>query len=550
MTDSTSIETSPAQISPVRRLSGLWLLPILTLVVGGWLMFDRWATQGPLITIEFSSARGLEAGVTKIKTLDVDIGIVEDITLTQDLDAVLVSARIHNEFRDLLVAGSRFWIVQPEVSLTGITGLGTLISGQYLRFSPESEGEPANYFRGLEQAPLTPLGTPGLQLTLTNEGDFSFSKGDRINFQGIAVGRIEDLEFNFEDNQVYYTAFIEAPYHQLISSTTRFWKSSGIHAQMTATGFEFETGPLDSMIQGGISFANPSGQLPGETPADKALYYIYPSRSAISATQYLFSIRYWVMIPGNIGGLGVGSAVTYRGVQIGEVLRTDYIPEGQTLLDKNMEIPVLIEINPGRLGLPDSEQSLQRAGSEIDNWIQQGLTATISSQNFILGQRQIELLYDENTPNRELRIFADLHVIPSGQDTLEKFTDSIEQLISTLNNVPVESLSNKLDALLTEGQNTLLSVKELTTASAALVNDERNFALVEQINSTMNSFETLAESFSADSRANQEVMSLLQSLTGIIEEFKPFLNDLKNKPNSLILPSTITEEAVPQRKPQ
>ncbi len=544
----TTVNT--AKLSPVRRVSSLWLLPIITLIVGGWLVYDRWATQGPLITIEFSSARGLEAGVTNIKTLDVDIGVVEDITLSADLNSVLVSARIHNEFSGLLVEGSRFWIVQPEVSLTGITGLGTLISGQYIRFSPEAEGSPSSYFRGLEQAPLTPLGTPGLQITLTNEGDFSFSKGDRINFQGIPVGRIENLEFNFDDNQVYYTAFIEAPYHQLISSSTRFWKSSGVHAQITPTGFEFETGPLDSLIQGGISFANPTGQLPGESATDQDLYYIYPSRSAIGATQYLFSIRYWVMVQGDIGGLAVGSPVKYRGVQVGEVLRTDYIPEGQTLLDKNMEIPVLVEINPGRLGLPDSEQSQQRARTEIDNWIEQGLTATISSQNFILGQRQIELIYDENNPSRELRTFADLHVIPSGQDTLQKFTDSIEQLISTLNSVPVASLSNKLDLLLTEGQNTLLSVKELTQASTALVNDDRNLALIEQVNSTMASFETLADSFSSESRANQEVMDLLQSLSSIIEEFRPLLNELKNKPNSLILPSLSAEEIIPTRRAQ
>ena len=550
MNDLHNTEINAAKLSPVRRVSSLWLLPIITLIVGSWLIYDRWATQGPLITIEFSSARGLEAGVTKIKTLEVDIGIVEEITLSSDLNSVLVSARIHNEFRDLLVAGSRFWIVQPEVSLTGITGLGTLISGQYIRFSPEVEGSPSNYFRGLEQAPLTPLGTPGLQITLTNQGDFSFSKGDRINYQGIAVGRIEDLEFNFSDNQVYYKAFIEAPYHQLISSSTRFWKSSGIHAQVTQTGFEFETGSLNSLLQGGISFVNPSGQLPGESATDQDLFYIYPNRSAINATQYMFSIRYWVMVKGNIGGLAVGSPVKYRGVQIGEVLRTDYIPEGQTLLDKDMQIPVLIEINPGRLGLPDSEQSQARARSEIDNWIQQGLTATISSQNFILGQRQIELLYDDTNPNRELISFAELNVIPSGQDTLEKFTDSIEQLISTLNSVPVEALSNKLDTLLTEGQNTLLSVKELTNASTALVSDEGNLALIAQVNDTMASFETLAQSFSADSRANQEVLGLLQSLTSIIEEFRPLLTELRNKPNSLILPSTTTEEVIPMRKAQ
>ena len=110
----TRIENPPlAKIAPLRRISPLWLIPIVTLLVGAWMVYDDWSKQGPLITIEFSTAEGLEEGVTKIKTRDVDVGQVEKITLNSELNGVIISARLNNEFRDLLVEGSRFWVVQP-----------------------------------------------------------------------------------------------------------------------------------------------------------------------------------------------------------------------------------------------------------------------------------------------------------------------------------------------------------------------------------------------------------------------------------------------------
>ena len=550
MNDTENNASNAATISPQRRVSGLWLIPLLTVAVGAWMIYDSWASQGPLITITFSTAGGLEAGTTLIKTRDVEVGIVEEITLNEDLDGVIVSARINQEFRDLLVDGSRFWVVQPEVTLSGVTGLGTLISGQYIRFSPEREGVQTDFFAGLDQPPLTPLGTPGLRLTLTSPSDFTFSRGDRIYYSGITVGTIEDVEFNFSDNQVYYNAFIQAPYHQLVTSNTRFWKSSGIHAELTSNGFIVETGPLDTLISGGISFSTPEGQLPGESANESALYYVYPSRTAINERQYLFGVRYWVMVSGSIGGLSVGAPVTHRGVQIGKVLRTDYIPEGQTLLNKNMDIPILIEINPGRLGMPDTEDSLQRAGTDINNWIREGLEATIRTQNFILGQQLVDLDYDNQGAQYGLRYFTEIPIIPTGQDTLQQFTDSIEQLMTKLNGIPVETLIARLNTLIDEGSTTLASVQALSSSSSSFINDRRNFALVEQMTQTMSSFEGLAENFSSESQTNQEVLGLLQSLSTVVEEFKPLLNELKNKPNGLVFPTASEAEIIPTRKAQ
>ena len=548
MSDILNDNPPPAKIAPLRRISPLWLIPILTLLVGAWMVYDDWSSQGPLITIEFSTAEGLEEGVTKIKTRDVEVGEVEKITLNADLNGVIVTARLHNEFRKLLVEESRFWVVAPSISLSGVSGLGTIMTGQYIRFSPGKSTKKASHFRGLDSPPLTPLDTPGLRLTLTTDGDFSFAKGDLIHYKGINVGKVEDVEFKFPERKIYYSVFISAPYHQLISSEARFWKASGIRAQLTSDGFQIEAGPIDSLLLGGISFSIPEGQFVSEPVAENSLFYIYPSRSAIFEKKYLFATQYWVMIRDSIGGLNVGAPVMHRGVQVGKVLRTDFIPEGRNLLDKTMDIPILIEINPGRLGLPDSEESLKRAITDINTWIRQGLVATIKTQNFLLGSQMVDLEYDDTNVQPDLTYYRDLVVIPTGVNSLDKFTVAIEQFIANINHLPFEALAGKLDKLLDEGAITLASFQDMAKAGESLMGNDRNAELIEQLSSTLSTVEELAESYASDSQTNQDLQRTLQTISTFLAEMIPLITELKNSPSGLIFPAKPPEETVPLRK--
>lgn len=539
-----------AKVSPIRRISALWLIPLVTLFVGVWMVYDNWSKQGPLITIEFSSAQGLQEGVTKIKTREVDVGQVEKITLNSDLNGVLVTARLNKEFRDLLREESRFWVVQPTISLSGVSGLGTLMTGQYIWFSPAKSGKRVSHFRGLDSPPLTPMNTPGLHLTLTTDGDFSFAKGDLIHYKGINVGKVEDLEFNFSERKVYYSVFITAPYHRLISADTRFWKASGIRAELTSEGFQVEAGPIDSLLLGGISFSIPQGQFASEPVAENSRFYIYPNRSAIFEKQYLFAIQYWVLVKDSIGGLSVGAPVVHRGLQVGRVLRTDYIPEGRNLLDKTMDIPVLIEINPGRLGLPDSEDSLMRATADINTWIRQGLVATIKTQNFLLGSQLVDLQYEEGASQTEVTYFKDLVVIPTGVDSLEKFTESIEAFIAKINHLPLETVVAKLDLLLDEGTATLASIQQLAKSGESLIGDERTAELLGQLTDTLGALEETAQSFANDSQTSQDLQRTLQSISAFLKEMIPLITELKNQPSGLIIPTDPREEPQPTRKQQ
>jgi paraquat-inducible protein B len=548
MNNANDTDPPAARVSPLKRVSALWLIPIVTLVVGAWMVYHNWSQQGPLITIEFPSAEGLEAGKTKIKTLDVEVGLVEQITLNENLDGVIVTARIDIEFKQLLREGSLFWVVQPNVSLSGVSGLGTILTGQYIRFAPAEAGNAVSHFVGLDSPPLTPMNVPGLHLKLVTRGEFYFSKGDLIHYQGIEVGKVEEINFNFDERRIYYEVFIQAPYHELINGETRFWKASGIRAELSGTGFEVDVGPIDSLVRGGISFSVPEGQFSSEPVAENTLFYVYPDRSAIFEKQYLYSIQYWVMVQGNVGGLHVGAPVSHRGLQVGKVLRTDYIPEGRNLLDKSMDIPVLIEINPGRLGLPDSEESLDRATADINSWIAQGLVATIKTQNFLLGSRMIDLDYEENSQQADVTYFRDLVVIPSGLDMLAKYTDSLDDLIAKINGLPVEDVLAKLENLLDEGVTTMVAIRSAVTSADELVGHDRNAALIEQLAGTLSSLQALADSFAADSQANRDLQRLLQTTTALLEELRPLVSELKKQPNVLIFPDRQPKEIEPQRK--
>jgi paraquat-inducible protein B len=210
----------------------------------------------------------------------------------------------------------------------------------------------------------------------------------------------------------------------------------------------------------------------------------------------------------------------------------------------------LIEINPGRLGLPDSEESLTRATDDINTWISQGLVATIKTQNFLLGSQLVDLQYEEGAPQAELVYFKDLVVIPTGVDSLEKFTDSIEAFIAKINHLPLESVVSKLDLLLDEGAATLGSVRTLAESGESLIGDERTAQLIEQLSVTLSALEETSRAFTNDSQTTQDLQRTLQTVSAFLAEMIPLITELKNQPSGLVIPTGQREEVEPTRKQQ
>lgn len=205
------METAEMLVEKRRGLSIVWLIPLVAAVIGLWLVYKTFSEQGPLISIIFQDAGGLEAGKTKIKYKALDVGEVETIRLSEELSRVMVQARIHKELADRLGETTQFWLVQPQIGLRGVTGLETLVSGTYIGVA-FGGAKPTREFTALAQAPLITPDTPGRQYVLTADRLGSLGAGSPIYFRGVQVGEILGGQLAPDRQSILLRLFVRAPY--------------------------------------------------------------------------------------------------------------------------------------------------------------------------------------------------------------------------------------------------------------------------------------------------------------------------------------------------
>ena len=225
-----------------RRISIVWLIPIIALLVGFWLAYTTFSKMGPTITIMFKSAKDLEAGKTRIKYKDVDLGKVTTIELNGDLSHVVVTAEMSKQAEKLLSNNTKFWVVRAKVAATGISGLGTLFSGAYISMDPGAPGNPLKNFKGLEDPPAVTTDAPGLSFFLQASRRGSIEKGSPIFYRQIEVGQVTDYHLSDDGTSVNLQVFINDPYHKFVYQNTRFWNASGVEFALNTEGIKSQFG--------------------------------------------------------------------------------------------------------------------------------------------------------------------------------------------------------------------------------------------------------------------------------------------------------------------
>ena len=247
-------KTENANIKPNRLISIVWILPIVALFAGAWMLVDAIQKRGPTIVLTMATAEGIEVGKTVVKVRNVEAGKVTDVTLNKQRTGVDITVRMKAETADLLNEKTQFWIVKPRIDQSGVTGLSTLLSGAYIEFLPGDGHKKLSTFAILPEPPITALSQSGLRLKLTGENSKLLPIGNFILYRDITVGRIEQAEFNPVDKKMHYQIFIDKPYDQLIGSNVRFWVTRGLDISTSPEGIKIRSGPLSSIFSGAISF--------------------------------------------------------------------------------------------------------------------------------------------------------------------------------------------------------------------------------------------------------------------------------------------------------
>tara|TARA_R110000822_G_scaffold159476_31_gene299671 strand:- start:910 stop:2535 length:1626 start_codon:yes stop_codon:yes gene_type:complete len=533
-------------VSSGRRFSAVWIIPLVALAIGISMAIHAMMTDGPTITIDFETAEGLKAGKTKVQLLNVEIGIVESVTLKENIAGVTVSLKLDHKTRQLLREDTRFWVVRARVGAGGVSGLSTILAGAYIEIAPGTGKEGKRTFVGLEEPPLTPLDAPGRRLTLHSSKIGSLSVGESVVYQGYKVGRIESMMFDQDQAQMRYDIFVDAPFHELINSNTRFWNSSGISLNASAEGFEVRMGSMDTLLLGGVAFGPPPGKPSGKPIKNGKEYKLYESYEDILKNPYRYGVYYVVSFLQSTRGLEPGAPVEYRGIPVGrverillkEISRLDMSDEGR---EAGRAIPVLIYLEPGRIELPDTQEAVTVLRQSIEDGVSQGLRATLLMGNLLTGKQLIGIDFYPDEAPAELGVFGQYPVIPSIETGIVRLETKVSKFLDRLNALPLDETIAGVNRVLGNADTTITSLN-------VLLESDDTKALPSELVTTLEELRVTLAGFSPDSKMYQGLGSSVNTLNGTLENLDGLIRQLSIRPNALLFPASPELDPIPEAR--
>lgn len=449
------------------RLSAVWLVPLIALVIALGVAWKTYSDRGPTIEIVLDNAAGVEAGQTTIRFRDVNVGTVESIALTPDLRRVIATARIRKDVAQYVDDSARFWVVRPSVTAQGVSGIETVISGVYIAaFWDATPGERVDRFEALARAPLTPADQPGLRIRLRAPDGGSMTIGAPVLYKRIQVGQVEDIQLT-DTGDVMIDAFVNAPYSARLTEGTRFWNASGFSINLSAGGASLNVDSLISLLQGGVSFDTVGSDL--AQVEDGHVYMLYDSEGA--ARQNLLEgepgqrLHVTADFEGSVRGLQPGARVEYRGIPVGEVseMQVAIVEEDGR---ETLALRTTLALSPARFGVSEDTPELMEsvALDLIGTEVQRGLRARLATSGLLSQSLYVDLAYVPDAPPATLDRDADpWPVLPTAPSNVTGLTASAEGLMQRITDLPIEDVVDGVVALL-GNVNALVTSPEIKAA--------------------------------------------------------------------------------------
>jgi paraquat-inducible protein B len=522
------------------RISIVWIIPLLAALVAIGIAIQRIRSEGPAITISFSAADGVEAGKTFIKYKDVPIGQVTAVELSEDYSKVVVKAKIAKHAAGLMVEDAKFWVVQPRISLSGVSGLNTLLSGNYIGFQAGKSVESRRSFIGLDEPP-TITDQPGSRFVLKANRLGSLGIGAPVYYRQLNVGQVAAYRLATDGKSVEITVFVDAPFDKYVTSATRFWNTSGIDVSMSANGVEVRTESLVSLLVGGLAFDTPDFFPPAGPAPPNTAFNLYGSRTVAMKQPDPNQRRFVLHFDESVRGLSAGAPVTLLGLTVGEVAEVGLSVDPKTQAYRTR---VLITFSPARifadLGKVDTgEMTLDARNRSLRRLVEdRGLRARLQTGSLLTGELYVAFEYIPNAPKARIdwsRDPLELPVAPGGLANLEA---KLTGILAKIDNMP-------LDAIGIEIKNTLATLDLTLKDAGRMINrvdaqwvpegtrtlEEARRAIASADRAISNADSTL---FGKDSPAPQDLRDTLQEVTRAARAIRILVDYLERHPEILL----------------
>ncbi|SLN60913.1 Paraquat-inducible protein B [Roseivivax jejudonensis] len=547
MTDDDTRELGEVPLEPEKRslwskVSIIWLIPIAALVIALAAAYNNYAGQGPLIEVAFENAAGITADETELRYRDIGVGLVEEVGFDDNLEQVVVSIRVEQEMAEYIDEDARFWVVRPEVSARGVSGLDTVLSGVYVQGAwDNTPGAFRSDFDGLASAPLIGSGDEGTEFVITSPESLPTSKTPII-YKGVEVGMVDAAEIDANGAAVRADAVIYADYADLVTTQTRFWDISGFSFSLGASGARLNFTSFASLISGGVTFETlGSGGQPIESGAE---YELFPDEDT-ARDDFLVegdgeAVDVTMVFEENIAGLSAGAAIELGGLRVGEVASLTGLVDPERFGDDEVRLLVTARLNPGRFGLEEGADQ-ETLFDYLENRIDNGLRARLTNASILTGGLKIELADVDTPPPGTLDSDADPYPqLPTAAANITDVTATAQGALQRVADLPIEEvmqsaidLMNQTTALIgsddlqespSELRGILAAVRGLTESDEVQGIPEQVSALIAQLQGTTDTLNGVVERIEEQDTVG-ELTAAISTLGTAAEELPTLLED-------------------------
>ena len=482
-----------------------------------------------MITISFISAEGLEAGKTKVKYKDVDIGQVQSIKLSPDRSHVVTTVQLTKEAESFTSDDTRFWVVRPRVAASGISGLNTLLSGAYIGADAGKSEDTKRDFSGLEQPPIITRDTSGKQFVLHTADLGSLDIGSPVFYRRIQVGQVAAYDLDQDGRGVTLRIFVNAPYDKFVTINSRFWHASGFDMKINASGFKFQTQSLATLILGGIAFRPLDDTNTAPAAGENTSFRLAEDESTAMKEPNGRSQLVLMYFNQSLRGLEPGAVIDFHGVELGEVKSIGIEYDDKT---RQFIMPVLVELYPDRLGRKFNEERTSRytPRERVRYLVAHGLRAQLRSGSLLTGQIYIALDFFPDAPPAQLDVDHNPSVFPTVPNSMDEIQTQIASIASKLDKVPFDKIGDDLHTTLKTLDHTLRGAEKTMDRLSNDVAPEITAAM-RDARKTLNAAE---HTLSDEAPLQQDVRQTMQELSRTAASIRVLTDYLQQHPESLI----------------
>ena len=543
----------------VQLLTSIWIVPFIAMLIALWLAYQYYTKIGPTILINFKSNAGLIANQSQLKLRDVTIGMVSNISLSEDGNGVQVKVKVNKEVAEYLNEKAKFWIVHADVGSHGISGLDTLLSGSYIELNGQKEEETKHQFIGLEK-PYIDKDAKGSYYILSAPHSNDITEGSNVYYRMIKVGRVERVAISPDGKKVNFTIFIKEQYTPFINNKSHFYTNSNFSVDLSQGKLDMNIASFSQLVHGGISVYTPLQSLninsnqSKETqrkvyPLFKSLNEMKSKHLKLGSSDKVYAFKFLEKST----KLEIGSPVEFNGFQVGYITDIEnYFSNSSHQVESIIFAIIHTESFTGKN---------EEIGDEvISKLVSNGLKASINSSIPMIGSDFIELVFDKNSSatiitNDQYDLFPTIK-----KEASSNILDETKKLIKKLEKLPLENLLISADKLLKDTNAPVQDLlKELKRTTKSIKNTVQNFntsvsninsltaqeslqnlpleltQTLQELNDTLTTFQALANDYGADSKFSDELSLTLHELSLTAESMGRVSQKLEKKPNALIL---------------